>query len=105
MEYKFEKGKIVCAGGTYSIEGVEASYGYDISGVNNVRRMTSLEIESDAPSEINSEVECQCFNKLCEDEFGDEDECWSENAIKRIKKFLGVDDDVINIVIEEIRSR
>ena len=98
MEYKFEKGKIVCAGGTYSIEGVEASYDYDIHDVNNVRRMTSLAIKSNAPSEINSEVECQCFNKLCEDEFGDEDECWSEKAIKRIQEFLGVDDGVINII-------
>ena len=98
MECKFEKGKIVCAGSTYSIEGVEASYDYDIPGVNNVRRMTSLEIKSDAPSDINSEVKCQCFNKLCEDEFGDEDECWSEKAIKRIQEFLDVDDGVINII-------
>ena len=98
MEYNFEKGKIVCAGGTYSIEGVEVSYGYDIPGVNNVRRMTSLEIESDAPSEINTEVEHQCFNKLCEEGFGEEDECWSEKAIKRIQEFLDVDDGVINIM-------
>lgn len=98
MEYKFEKGKIVCDGGTYSIESVEASYGYDIHDVNNVRRMTSLAIESDAPSEINSEVECQCFNKLCDEPFVEENECWSENAIKRIKECLGVDDDIINVI-------
>ena len=97
MEYKLENGNIVCDGGTCSIEGVEVSYDYDIHDVNNVRRMTSLAIKSNAPSEINSEVECQCFNKLCEDEFGDEG-CWSENAIKRIKECLGVDDDIINIM-------
>ena len=97
MEYILKDGNIVCDGGTYPIKGVEASYGYDIPGVNNVRRMTSLKIESNAPSEINSEVECQCFNKLCEDEFGDEG-CWSENAIKRIQEFLDVDDGVINII-------
>lgn len=98
MEYKLEKGKIVCAGGTYSIEGVEASYGYDIPNVNNVRRMTSLEIESDAPSEINAEVENRYFNKLCEEQFVDEDECWSENAKKSIKECLGVDYKIIKIM-------
>ncbi|MBD5410039.1 MAG: hypothetical protein HDR53_03015 [Treponema sp.] len=98
MEYKLENGNIVCNGRTYSIESVEASYGYDMHDVNNVRRMTSLEIESDAPSEINVEVECQCFNKLCEEEFGDEDECWSENAKKSIKECLGVVDGVINTI-------
>ncbi|MBD5399661.1 MAG: hypothetical protein HDR51_01295 [Treponema sp.] len=98
MEYILKDGNIVCDGGTYSIEGVEASYGYDIHDVNNVRRMTSLAIESNAPSEINTEVEHQCFNKLCEEGFGEEDECWSEKAIKRIQEFLDVDDGVINII-------
>ena len=49
------------------------------------------------PSEINSEVEHQCFNKLCDEPFVEEDERWSENAIKSIKECLGVDDDKINI--------
>lgn len=98
MGYKLEKGNIVCDDGTYPIESVEASYGYDIHDVNNVRRMTSLAIESNAPSEINAKAALQCFNKLCEDEFGDEDKCWSEKAIKRIQEFLGVDDGVINII-------
>ena len=48
MKYKFENGSIVCDGGTYSIKNVEASYGYDMPNVNNVLRMTGLEIESDA---------------------------------------------------------
>lgn len=102
MGYKLKNGNIVCNGRTYSIESVEASYGYDIPDVNNVRRMTNLEIESDAPSEINTEVEHQCFNKLCEEGFCEEDECWSEDAIKRIKECLGVDDDVINIIINVV---
>ena len=97
MKYKLENGSIVCDGGTYPIKNAGASYGYDMPNVNNVLRMTGLEIESDAPSEINSEVERQCFNKLCDEPFVEEDERWSENAIKSIKECLGVDDDKINI--------
>lgn len=97
MGYMLEGGKIVYDDGAYPIESVEVSYGYDIPGVNNVLRMTSLKIESDAPFEVKDDVERKCFNELCEKEFVEEDECWTENAKKSIKEYLGVDDDIIII--------
>ena len=58
---------------SYEIEQITAVFDEDISDVIGVVRCTQIIIESDAPSNINSEAENEIYNEFADVEYNDAD--------------------------------
>jgi len=62
-----------CEECSYEIEQITAEFEEDIPDVIGVVRCTGISIESDAPSEINSEAENELYNEFADVEYNDAD--------------------------------
>ena len=94
---KFEEGKIIVE---YEIDNILAVFEEDIPNVLGVVRCTGVEVESDAPSEYNSNLGEWIYNKLADREFPDPDGEmeFEEGAKDIISDLTGVDCSRIEIV-------
>ena len=78
---------------SYEIEQITAEFEEDIPNVSGVVRCTGITIESDAPSEINSEAETKLYNEFADIEYNDADGDghYRKMARKAISERTGVD--------------
>ena len=92
----FEDGKIIVE---YEIDNILAVFEEDIPNVLGVVRCTGVEVESDAPSEYNSNLGEWIYNKLADREFPDPDGEmeFEEDAKDAISDLTGVDTSQIRI--------
>lgn len=92
----FEDGKIIVE---YEIDDILAIFEEDIPNVLGVVRCTGVEVESDAPSEYNSNLGEWICNKLADQEFPDPDGEmeFEEDAKDIISDLTGVDTSQIRI--------
>ena len=95
----FENGKIIVGDEKYEIEHITAVFEEDIPNVLGVVRCTGVEVESDAPSEYNSNLGEWIYNKLADREFPDPDGEmeFEEDAKDIISDLAGVDTSQIRI--------
>ena len=95
----FENGKIIVGDEKYEIEHITAVFEEDIPNVLGVVRCTGVEVESDAPSEYNSNLGEWIYNKLADREFPDPDGEmeFEEDAKDIISDLTGVDTSQIRI--------
>lgn len=84
---------------SYEIEQITAEFEEDIHDVIGVVRCTGITIESDAPSEINSEAEDELYNEFADIEYNDADGDgkYMKKSRKAISKRTGVDTSRIEI--------
>lgn len=84
---------------SYEIEQITASFEEDINDVIGVVRCTGIEIESEAPPELNAQAETMLYNEFADIEYNDADGCGSymEEAINDISERTGVDSSQIEI--------
>lgn len=78
---------------SYEIEQITAEFEEDIPDVSGVVRCTGITIESDAPSETNSEAETKLYNEFADIEYNDADGDghFRKQARKAISERTGVD--------------
>ena len=95
----FENGKIIVGDEKYEIEHITAIFEEDMPEVEGVVRCTGVEVESDAPSEYNSNLGEWIYNKLADREFPDPDGEmeFEEDAKDIISDLTGVDTSQIRI--------
>lgn len=83
----------------YEIEQITAIFEEDINDVVGVLRCTGIEIESDAPPELNAEAETMLYNEFADIEYNDAngDGSYMEEAKNNISKRTGVDSSQIEV--------
>lgn len=84
---------------SYEINQITAEFEEDIHDVIGVVRCTGITIESDAPSEINSEAEDKLYNEFADIEYNnaDGDGQYMKKAKRSISRQTGVDISQIEI--------
>lgn len=84
---------------SYEIEQITASFEEDINGVIGVLRCTGIEIESEAPTELNAQAETMLYNEFADIEYDDanSDGSYMEQAKSDISKRTGVDSSQIEV--------
>lgn len=84
---------------SYEIEQITAEFEEDMPDVIGVVRCTGITIESNAPSDINSEAENEIYNEFADVEYNDADGDgrYRKKAIKAISMRTGVDMSQIEI--------
>ena len=84
---------------SYEIEQITAEFEEDIPDVIGVVRCTGITIESDAPSDINSDAENEIYNEFADVEYNDADGDGQYRKIARkdISERTGVDKSLIDI--------
>ena len=84
---------------SYEIEQITAEFEEDMPDVIGVVRCTGITIESDAPTDINSEAENEIYNEFADIEYNDAngDGKYREKAKRAISNRTGVDMSQIEI--------
>lgn len=78
--------------GNFHIESIKATYGVDREDTPGIYRMTNLELNSPADSNINEEAQRLIWNHLCDREYNNADDSGSyrKEAKQDIMQFIGV---------------
>lgn len=86
-------------GFSYEIEQITASFEEDINGVIGVFRCTGIEIESEAPTELNAQAETMLYNEFADIEYNDAngDGSYTEKAKSDISERTGLDSSQIEV--------
>ena len=84
---------------SFVIEQITAEFEEDMPNVEGIVRCTGITIESDAPSDINSDAETELYNEFADVEYNnaDGDGNYVEQARKDISERTGVDVSRIDI--------